>query len=136
MRLKPMSIAVVCAIVVVSSAMLASPEQTTQTPGQMTQARVWVENRGPHEALPVDLRDVNLDHPLRVQVVNSEPQYGSTSPVQVRPVRQPWDYRTILVVPTDDLSAKLNTLGAEGWETTGIVFVKVEGTTVLLKRPR
>jgi hypothetical protein len=136
MRLKPMSIAVVCAIVVVSSAMLASPEQTTQTPGQMTQARVWVENRGPNEALPVDLRDVNLDHPLRVQVVNSEPQYGSTSPVQVRPVRQPWDYRTILVVPTDDLSAKLNTLGAEGWETTGIVFVKVEGTTVLLKRPR
>jgi hypothetical protein len=136
MRLKPMSLAVVCAIVVVSSAMLASPEQTTQTPGQMTQARVWVENRGPNEALPVDLRDVNLDHPLRVQVVNSEPQYGSTSPVQVRPVRQPWDYRTILVVPTDDLSAKLNTLGGEGWETTGIVFVKVEGTTVLLKRPR
>jgi hypothetical protein len=136
MRLKPMSLAVVCAIVVVSSAMLASPEQTTQTPGQMTQARVWVENRGPNEALPVDLRDVNLDHPLRVQVVNSEPQYGSTSPVQVRPVRQPWDYRTILVVPTDDLSANLNTLGAEGWETTGIVFVKVEGTTVLLKRPR
>ena len=89
MRLKPMSVAVVCAIVVVSSAMLASPEQTTQTPGQMTQARVWVENRGPNEALPVDLRDVNLDHPLRVQVVNSEPQYGSTSPVQVRPVRQP-----------------------------------------------
>jgi hypothetical protein len=136
MHLKPISVAMACALVVVSSAMLASPEQTTQTPGQMTQARVWVENRGPNEALPVDLRDVNLDHPLRVQVVNSEPQYGSTSPVQVRPVRQPWDYRTILVVPTDDLSAKLNTLGAEGWETTGIVFVKVEGTTVLLKRPR
>ena len=135
MRLKPMSVAVVCAIVVVSSAMLASPEQT-RTPGQMTEARVWVENRGPNEALPVDLRDVNLDHPLRVQVINSEPQYGSTSPVQVRSVRPLWDYRTITVLPAEDLAARLNALGADGWDTTGIAFVKVEGTTVLLKRPR
>ena len=66
MRLKPMSVAVVCAIVVVSSAMLASPEQTTQTPGQMTQARVWVENRGPHEALPVDLRAERNGRRVRV----------------------------------------------------------------------
>jgi hypothetical protein len=135
MALIPMSVAVTCAILVVSSAMLASPEQT-RTPGQMTEAHVWVENRGANEALPVDLRDVNLDHPLRVQVVNSESQYGSSNPVQVRPVRQPWDYRTILVLPAEDLVAKLNTLGAEGWETTGITFVKVEGTMVLLKRPR
>jgi hypothetical protein len=135
MRLKPMSVAVVCAIVVVSSVMLASPEQT-RTPGQMTEAHVWVENRGPNEALPVDLRNVNLDHPLRVQVINSEPQYGSTSPVQVRSVRLLWDYRTITVLPAEDLAARLNALGAEGWDTTGIVFVKVEGTTVLLKRGR
>jgi hypothetical protein len=134
MRLKPMSVAVACAIFVVSSAMLASPDQT-RTPGQMTEAHVWVENRGPNEALPVDLRDVNLDHPLRVQVVNSEPQYGSTRPVQVRPVRQPWEYRTVTVPPAEDLAAQLNPLGDAGWETTGIV-VKVDGTTVLLKRPR
>jgi hypothetical protein len=132
---KKTAVAAAFALATGASAMLASPEQT-RTPGQMTEAHVWVENRGPNEALPVDLRDVNLDHPLRVQVVNSEPQYGSTRPVQVRPVPQPWDYRTVLVLPAENLAAKLNTLGADGWETTGIVFVKVEGTTVLLKRPR
>jgi hypothetical protein len=135
MRFKPTPVAVACTLFVVSSAMLASPEQT-RTPGEMTQARVWVENRGRSEALPVDLRDVNLDQPLRVQVINAEPQYGSTGPVQVRPVRQAWEYRSVTVPPADDLATTLNVLGSAGWETTGIASVKGDETTMVLKRLR
>ena len=94
MPVKPLSVGVACAIVLISSTMLASPEQTQQ-PGQMTQARVWIENRSRSEAVPVDLRDVNLDHPLRVQIINGETQYGSVNPVQVRLVRSLWEYQTV-----------------------------------------
>ena len=58
------------ALLVAGTSILAAPEQTTATPGQMTQARVWVQNRGRTEAVPVELRDVNLDAPLKVQVIN------------------------------------------------------------------
>ena len=136
MPLKPMSVAVGCALVVVSSAMLASPEQTTQTPGQMTQARVWIENRGSSDAVPVDLRAVNLDTPLRVQIINGEPGHGPTNPVIVRPIGLLWEYQTLTVPSGEDLAARLNTLGRAGWETAGILVAKPDGTTVLLKRSR
>ena len=135
MRLKPMPVAVACAIFVVSSAMLASPEQT-QTPGQMTQARVWIENRGSGEALPVDLRAVNLNTPLRVHIVNGEPGYGPSNPVIVRPIAMLWEYQTVTVASDQDIAETLNVLGRAGWETAGIVVAKPEGTTVLLKRSR
>ena len=75
-----------------------------QQPGQMTQARVWVQNRGRAEAVPVELRDVNLDAPLKVQVINGEPAFAATNPVQVTEVRQVWDYESITVQPTDDVA--------------------------------
>jgi hypothetical protein len=136
MRLKQIVIVFACALVVGGSAMLAAPGQTQQ-PGQMTQAHVWVQNRGHSEAVPVDLRDVNTDTPLRVHVVNGEPGSGSASnPLQVRPIRQLWDYQTVAVPPGTDLAPILNARGASGWETTGIAFVTADGTTLLLKRPR
>jgi hypothetical protein len=136
MPLKPISVAAASAILlVVSSAMLASPEQT-QTPGQMTQARVWIENRGSSEAIPVDLRAVNVDKPLRVQIINGEPAYGLTNPVVVRPIGMVWEYQTLTVAPDEDLAARLNALGRAGWETAGVVVARPEGTTVLLKRSR
>ena len=126
------------ALVVAGTSILAAPSQTA-TPGQMTQARVWVQNRGRTEALPVDVREVNLDAPLRVQVTNADAQYASTNPVQVHEVRRVWDYETI-VIPADaqaNIASLLNSRGANGWETTGIATVNTEGaTTMLLKRPR
>ena len=137
MRMKPISVGLACAIVVISSRMLASPEQTTQQPGQMTQAHVWVENRGRTEAVPIDLRAVNLDNPLRVQIVNGEPQYGPLlNPVPVRPVRPLWEYQTVTLATSEDMAQRLNPLGAAGWETTGIMSVDGQRTTLLLKRPR
>jgi hypothetical protein len=136
MRLKPTVRAFACVLVVAGTSMLAAPQQTTKTPGQMTEAHVWVQNRGRAEAVPVELRDVNLDAPLKVQIINGEPQYAAVSPVQVREIRKTWDYDTITLTPTDDVAALLNRRGQNGWETTGIAFVKPDGTTLLLKRPR
>jgi hypothetical protein len=141
MPVKLISVGVACAIVLISSGMLAAPaqiqHQTTQQPGQMTQARVWIENRSGSEAVPVDLRDVNLDHPLRVQIVNGELQYALTHPLPVRPVRPAWEYQTITFAPgAADMAPRLNPLGADGWETTGITSATAQGTTLLLKRPR
>ena len=135
MQLKSIVSAFVVVLVVGGIAILAAPGQTLQ-PGQMTQARVWIENRGRSEAVPVELRDVNLEAPMRVQVINGEPAYATAGPVQVREIRRVWDYETITVAPAEDMAAKLNQQGASGWETTGIAFVNVDGTMLLLKRPR
>jgi hypothetical protein len=134
MRLKSIVSAFV-GVLVVGAAILAAPGQTQQ-PGQMTQARVWIQNRGRAEAVPVELREVNLDTPMRVQIMNGESGYATPGPVQVREIRRVWDYETITVAPTDDMAARLNQRGASGWETTGIAFVNADGTTLLLKRPR
>lgn len=135
MQLKSIVSAFVVVLVVGGIAILAAPGQTLQ-PGQMTQARVWIQNSGRSEAVPVELRAVNLEAPMRVQVINGEPAYATAGPVQVREIRRVWDYETITVAPADDMAAKLNQQGASGWETTGIAFVNVDGTMLLLKRPR
>jgi hypothetical protein len=134
MRLKPIVSAFVGVLVVGGTAILAAPEQTTLQPGQMTQAHVWVQNRGRSEAVPVDLREANLDNPLRVRIVNGDQAQGP--PIAVRVVVPLWDYKSITVAPGQDMAALLSGQGSGGWETTGIVFTAAEGTTFLLKRPR
>jgi len=144
MRLRSMAAALVGALVVTSFALTASPEPQpnpqpppgTQYAGQMTEAHVWVDNRGAEQAIPVDLRALNTDRALRVQVVNNDPQYGQTGPVSVRTARVLWEYRTITLGPSDDLAARLNTLGADGWEAAGIISLTTQTTTVMFKRPR
>ena len=121
MPVQPISVAVACALVVVGSTMLASPGQTTQQPGQMTQGHVRIDNHGPNEAIPVEL---TLDKPLRVQVVN------------VETARLSWDYQTVTVPTAEDPAARLNALGVSGWETTGIAVAQAGGTRLLLKRRR
>jgi len=139
-----MAAALVGALVVTSFALTASPEPQpnpqpppgTQYAGQMTEAHVWVDNRGAEQAIPVDLRALNTDRALRVQVVNNDPQYGQAGPVSVRAARVLWEYRTITLGPSDDLAARLNTLGADGWEAAGIISLTTQTTTVMFKRPR
>jgi hypothetical protein len=122
-------------LIVAGTTIIAAPSQTAQ-PGQMTQARVWVQNRGRSEAVPVEVREVNLDAPLKVNIINGESQYPQANPVAVREIRKTWEYETITLATTDDVAAVLNKQGQTGWETTGIAFVKADGTTLLLKRPR
>ncbi len=137
MRLKSIVSGFVAVLVVGGVAILAAPGQTQQ-PGQMTQARVWIQNRGRNEAVPIDLREVNLDTPLRVQVVNGEPLLGAPKPLAVATLRPLWEYKALSYKPEQEvlLGAMLNDNGATGWETTGIMIVKPEGTTLILKRQR
>ncbi|HEY2153882.1 MAG TPA: hypothetical protein VGH34_23965 [Vicinamibacterales bacterium] len=134
MRPKPIVSVMVCVLIVGGAAMLAAPEQTQQ-PGQMTQARVLVLNRGRNEAVPVDLRDANLDSPLHVRIMNGEPNVAPTLTVRLAPVT--WDYKTVPIAPGDDMAQVLHTDGSNGWETTGITYADSRGmTTILLKRAR
>ena len=140
MRILVASLFCVATIVAAQSAVAPSSGQvysgqTTPAPGQMTQARVWIQNRGRIEAVPVDLRDVNTDSPLRVQVVNGEPG-RAPNPALVRLGRQQWEYATVSVTDSGQAAALLNERGTDGWDTTGIAWTSGDTTTLLLKRPR
>jgi hypothetical protein len=121
-------------LVMTGAAMVAAPEQTAR-PGQMTEARVWVENRNASEAIPIDVRAVNVERPIRVEVTNGEPGF-SANPVNVRLARQVWEYKSIVVDSGVESIRALSGEGLAGWETTGISFVGQGKTTVLLKRLR
>jgi hypothetical protein len=68
------------------SSTAGAPEQPR--PAQITEARVWVENRGREQAVPVDLRGVTMDTPIRVQVVNGDVNARAPEAVLVRHARQ------------------------------------------------
>ncbi|MCU1385721.1 MAG: hypothetical protein JWL71_4418 [Acidobacteria bacterium] len=122
-------------LIVAGTSILAAPEQTAQ-PGQMTQPRVWIQNHGRAEAVPISIQEAALDTPLRVRVVNLQDPKGTDGPIQARLVQQSWDYRTIVVTNGQDPAAALTAPGAAGWEATGVTFVRPDGMTLLLKRPR
>jgi hypothetical protein len=136
MRMTTVARASVCVLIVAGTSILAAPEPAQQQPGQMTQARVWVQNHGRAETIPVDVREINLDAPIKVQVMNGDPSLPRTSPVQVTEIRKGWEYETITLQSPDDVVKVLTPKGVIGWETTGIAFVNPGGTTLLLKRPR
>ena len=125
---QPISAALASALAVISSTILASPGQTTQQPGQMTQGHVQIDNRGRAQAIPVEL---TVDRPLRTQVVNDE----TTGPVVVRMARLSWEYQTVILPSAEDPATRLNALGAAGWEAMGIIG-QAGGARLLLKRPR
>jgi hypothetical protein len=141
MRIQLVVLASTVALAAGRSAMLAAPAQTTQTtqqPGQMTEARVTIQNRGRGEAVPISLQDVSLETPLRVRVINGQTAPGTDEPVSVRIVRSPrvWQYQTVAVKAEENIATVLATPGAAGWETTGIAFTNAGVTSVLLKRLR
>jgi len=125
------------ALVAAASATGAAPGQTTITPGQMTQARVWVQNHGLGEAVPVDIRGADLDvsHALRVRVVNGDSGSGVLA-LRAQLTASVWDYRTLTLKADQQPQRELAQAGAEGWETTGIAWPVDGGTLLLLKRPR
>jgi hypothetical protein len=141
MRIQLVVVACTVALAAARSAMLAAPAQTTQTtptPGQMTEARVTVQNRGRGQAVPISLQEVSLETPIRVRVING--QIPGDEPLNVRVVQEPrvWQYQTIEVKADENIANALSMLGAAGWETTGVAVASVTGgvTTVLLKRQR
>src|SRR5262249_24243675 len=123
--------------ILAASAQIMPGGQTTAQAGQMTQARVHIENRGRAEALPVEVSAVTLDAPLRVQVINGDPSMR-VNPVMVAETRKVWEYETVMIPATGagNAIALLNNQGANGWETTGIALNAPDGLLLVLKRPR
>lgn len=134
MRADTIARALTFALLVAGTSMLAAPDQTA-TPGQMTPARVWIQNRGRGEAVPISLQEASLDAPLRVRVVNMQDPKVNDEAIHARLVQQSWDYHTITVKDGQDPVAALIGPGVAGWETTGVSFVKADGVMLLLKRP-
>jgi hypothetical protein len=104
-------------------------QQRGNEPGMPTQARVWIENRGPAQAIPV-----NVAETAGVRVVAPVALDASTI-VNTHAARQQWEYRTIPIAPSEDVPAALKTAGAEGWEAVAVIGA-ASNTAVLLKRPR
>ena len=135
--MRPVVMAVIAAALVAGSTMRAAPDQTR--PGEMTQGKVWIQNSGRAEAVPVALRDASLDTPLRVQAMNGEanPQaVRVTSAVRAQVLKQEWEYDVIVIPAAAKAAQLLKPLGLAGWETTGVAWMAGEQTTLLLKRPR
>ena len=115
---------------------IAAPGQNTERPGYPTRPSVWVENRGPAEAIPIVLEGVAPSAPLPVQVVGTPTvNIGPATTVQARRIRQQWEYRTISAPRGQDVTAVLNSAGMDGWEVTGVQMVDQGGTVFVLMRP-
>ena len=101
-------------------------------PGQPTQARVWIENRGDAQAVPVTLAAgarLAISGPVGISgPVTLDP----STTVATRASRQTWDYEELAVPPNSDA---LKTAGAQGWEAVGVVSPAPD-VVVLMKRPR
>jgi hypothetical protein len=119
------------AIVLVSAA-----QDRTFFPGEPTQGKVWIQNRGSNEAVPVLIENGASGVPLRVQLVGNPTVEISAGSAPMRAGRQNWEYRDVTVPAGQDPIAMLNTAGSDGWETTGITFSDQRGTVIVLKRPR
>src|SRR2546428_1557124 len=139
MRTLVISVLAATALVTYRSAIVAAPQQTTVYPGQMTEARVWIQNRPDRgEAIPVRLESASRElSPLRVHVVNAQNAPVFDEPIRARLLPRTWEYQSVAVPANQDVARRLNELGPAAWETTGVAFVAADGVkTILLKRPR
>lgn len=97
--------------------------QSTLRPGDPTQARVWIENRDPGEAVPVVIERFGATPSVHVSSIDASVVLPS------RAVRQQWEYRIVAFE-----NGALVAAGNEGWEAVGVVMSS--GTSnVLMKRP-
>jgi hypothetical protein len=115
----------------------AAQDRTLQ-PGQPTQAKVWIQNRGDAESVPVSIQNMDREAlPLRVQVIGTPTvTIGAASVLQARAARQLWEYKDVTIPSGQDPAAILNATGADGWETAGVAFATQGGTVIVMKRPR
>ncbi len=116
--------------------LLAAVQDRTLQPGQPTQGKVWIQNRGETEAVPVNIQTDASGPPLRVQIIGIPtvtPTGGSV--VNVRLVPQTWEYRSVSIAPGQDPASVMGPLGADGWETTALTMTDQGRTVVVMKRP-
>lgn len=97
-------------------------------PGQATQARVFIENRGEAQAVPVAVM------PGARMAVTGPVTLDPSTVVNAHAVRQSWEYE-VLAVPAGSNAAALTAAGAQGWEAVGVIS-PAPNVVVLMKRPR
>ena len=104
--------------------------QGTARPGEIVRPDVFVKNAA-NEPIPIDIRELHVDgaKPMPVEVRGPEP-------IRVRLVAPTWAYRTVTIGAGGDPAAALQSLGASGWETTGLSWTRGQDTIVLLKMAR
>ena len=115
---------------------LSARGQSTARPGEPTQARVWIENRAPNDAVPVIVQ--NVATPITAHLDTSSTvtaHLDSTSTVQTVAARQTWQYRSELL-STGASATVLDRAGMDGWEAVGVLQTGPMGVTILFKRPR
>jgi hypothetical protein len=112
-------------VCIVSAEILRARGQSTPRPGEPTQARVWIENRNPNEAIPVIVQ--NVATPIAAHL-------DTTSTVRTVAGRQMWQYRTVQL-PTGATGGTLDPVGMDGWEAVGLIQSGPMGATILFKRP-
>jgi hypothetical protein len=126
---------VACLLILGAAAAVAnSAQDATLQPGQPTQARVWIQNQGEEEAVPVRIE--TTAQPLRVDLTTIPTvTIASGTALLTRAVRQPWEYRAVRIAAGQNLDNVLNAAGAEGWEATGTAITDQSGTIIIMKRP-
>jgi hypothetical protein len=120
-------VSVAAGAIVLGAAVVA--QDRSPQPGGPTQARVWIENRGDAEAVPVV-----LTRAPRMEIAGAVVLDPSTV-VASRAARQTWDYETVAVPSGTDAAAVLRSSGGDGWEAVGVVST-TPNVVVLMKRPR
>ena len=135
-RARGLFVGVVIVVAVGVVTLAASVQDWTQRPGEATQGRVWIQNRGQDEAVPVTV--VPSGAPLPVQLARTPVAViiGPESVVQARAARQVWEYQSVRLAAGQDIADALNRHGMDGWETTGLAFPSAGETVVIMKRPR
>ena len=125
-----------CLLLAVGVALRATAAQDrTSQPGQPTQGRVWIENRGDSEAVPVTIQNMATDAPpLRVQVMGTATSTMNALSAQAGVARPRWEYQDVTIPSGQSPTTILNAAGADGWETTGLAVSVQSGTLVVMKR--
>lgn len=103
-------------------------------PGMPTRAEVTVVNTGT-DPIPVILSAAGGAQPVTI-VGAPAVALAADATVGTRAVRQPWEYRTVDVVPDGDVAGALDEAGKEGWEAVGVMSAGGGASRILLKRPR
>ncbi len=120
---------------VLTASDVAARGQSTQRPGDPTQARVFVDNRAPNEAVPVLVQSIATPVVVQSGSTPLTAHLDSASLVQTVAARQTWQYRT-MTLQAAAAGESLNPVGTDGWEAVAVLQSGPSGSTILFKRPR
>jgi hypothetical protein len=128
--------------VAIGPAIVAAPGQVRSPAAPPDLAKVKVTNTGRTDAVPVSIQELALPlvqngPPMKVEVTGKPTVVvDPMTTVLVKVIPRSWEYKSIRIPNWDDASSLLNSEGAQGWETTGVMFSAPGGTTLVLKRQK